>query len=141
MKNKRIQSLLVVLIALGLIVAGCGGAGGGDKKPAVDNKTPIKIGFFAPVTGPAAADGDSVTKAASTMITEIVLGYIAIILLITILRIAGKAFDIPIENPRTFCFGIVPDLTNATFVAKRSIRNNARVVDRRVIRNDRSCCS
>ena len=75
------------------------------------------------------------------MITEIVLGYIAIILLITILRIAGKAFDIPIENPRTFCFGIVPDLTNATFVAKRSIRNNARVVDRRVIRNDRSCCS
>ena len=42
---------------------------------------------------------DSVTKAASTMITEIVLGYIAIILLITILRIAGKAFDIPIENP------------------------------------------
>lgn len=84
---------------------------------------------------------ESVTKAASTMITEIVLGYIAIILLITILRIAGKAFDIPIENPRTFCFGIVPDLTNATFVAKRSIRNNARVVDRRVIRNDRSCCS
>ena len=71
MKNKRIQSLVVVLIALGLIVAGCGGAGGGDKKPAADNKAPLKLGFFAPVTGPAAADGDSVTKAAKLAVEKI----------------------------------------------------------------------
>ena len=71
MKNKRIQSLLVVLIALGLIVAGCGGAGGDKKPAAADNKAPIKIGFFAPVTGPAAADGDSVTKAAKLAVEKI----------------------------------------------------------------------
>ena len=70
MKNKSILALLVLVLSLGLIVSGCGGAGG-DKKPAAENKAPVKIGFFAPVTGPAAADGDSVTKAAKLDATNI----------------------------------------------------------------------
>ncbi len=69
MKNKPTLILLVCVLSLGLILAGCGGAG--DKKPAAETKAPIKIGFFAPVTGPAAADGDSVTKAAKLAVEKI----------------------------------------------------------------------
>lgn len=67
--KKNIGLLLTLILALALITTGCGG--GGDKKPAAENKAPIKIGFFAPVTGPAAADGDSVTKAAKLAVEKI----------------------------------------------------------------------
>ena len=71
MRSRSTLSILVLILALGLVLAGCGGAGGGDKKPAAENKAPLKIGFFAPVTGPAAADGDSVTKAAKLAVEKI----------------------------------------------------------------------
>ena len=71
MKSRFSLSLLILILSLGLMLAGCGGGGGGDKNPAAENKTPIKIGFFAPVTGPAAADGDSVTKAAKLAVEKI----------------------------------------------------------------------
>ena len=64
MKSKFALSLLLLTAAICLVAAGCGISGGGDKKPAVEDKTPIKIGFFAPVTGAAAADGESASKAA-----------------------------------------------------------------------------
>ena len=70
MKTKKMFALFVLILAFSLASAGCGGSGG-DKKTASENKAPIKIGFFAPVTGPAAADGDSVTKAAKLAIEKI----------------------------------------------------------------------
>ena len=70
MKSNKISVFLVLILTLALVISGCGGD---DKKTQVDPKaqTPIKIGFFAPVTGPAAADGDSVSKAAKLAIEKI----------------------------------------------------------------------
>lgn len=57
--------VVAVLLCLALLVAGCGGA----KSQA--EKGPIKIGFYAPVTGPAAADGESVLNAAKLAVDKV----------------------------------------------------------------------
>lgn len=59
--------LLVLFISIALLAAGCGGA----QNTKADNKGPIKIGFFAPVTGPAAFDGESVLNAAKLAVENI----------------------------------------------------------------------
>ncbi|MCL5039906.1 MAG: ABC transporter substrate-binding protein [Firmicutes bacterium] len=52
--------VLALMVALLLTAVGCGG---GDKS--------IKIGFLAPITGPAAADGESAKRAAELAVKEI----------------------------------------------------------------------
>ncbi|MCX7780209.1 MAG: ABC transporter substrate-binding protein [Negativicutes bacterium] len=65
--NRKMLSGVIVVLGLALMFAGCGGS-----EPAkADNKAPIKIGFFAPVTGPAAADGESVLNAAKLAVEKI----------------------------------------------------------------------
>lgn len=59
------KRLAVIALALVLIIAA--GCGGGQQQA----KEPVKIGFFAPVTGPAAADGASVTQAAKLAVKKI----------------------------------------------------------------------
>ena len=67
MKSSKISFLLVLFISIALSTAGCGGA----QNTNADNKGPIKIGFFAPVTGPAAFDGESVLNAAKLAVENI----------------------------------------------------------------------
>lgn len=62
---KRVLFIMSVLMAAALLLAGCGGG----KNQA--EKGPIKIGFFAPVTGPAAADGESVLNAAKLAVEKV----------------------------------------------------------------------
>ncbi|MFZ5647122.1 MAG: ABC transporter substrate-binding protein [Bacillota bacterium] len=62
---RRISLVVSLLLVVALLAAGCGGGGTqGDKGP-------IKIGFFAPVTGPAAADGESVLNAAKLAVEKV----------------------------------------------------------------------
>lgn len=67
MTQKRMFTLLALLVTLALVVTGCGGG----QSTQSDNKGPVKIGFFAPVTGPAAADGESVLNAAKLAVEAI----------------------------------------------------------------------
>ncbi len=67
MTQKRMFTLLALLITMVLLVTGCGGTQSAQS----DNKGPVKIGFFAPVTGPAAADGESVLNAAKLAVENI----------------------------------------------------------------------
>lgn len=67
MKSSKKSFLLVLFISVALLAAGCGGA----QNTQADNKGPIKIGFFAPVTGPAAFDGESVLNAAKLAVENI----------------------------------------------------------------------
>lgn len=62
--SKKLLFVAAVVLGLALVLSGCGG----DQK--ADNKGPIKIGFFAPVTGPAAADGQSVLNAAKLAVEQ-----------------------------------------------------------------------
>jgi len=63
---KRIMLLaMTVLIGVALLATGCGGG-----KTQAD-KGPIKIGFFAPVTGPVAADGESSLNAAKLALEKV----------------------------------------------------------------------
>lgn len=64
MSNKLLLSM-VFLLSVALVLTGCGGSQG-----KTDSKEPIKIGFFAPVTGPAAADGKSVLDAAKLAVEQ-----------------------------------------------------------------------
>ncbi|MCL4426373.1 MAG: ABC transporter substrate-binding protein, partial [Firmicutes bacterium] len=63
MRNHRFWKLIAVFLVFGVatFVAGCGGS----------QSSEIKIGFFAPITGPAAADGESVKRAAELAVKEI----------------------------------------------------------------------
>lgn len=63
----RYFTLLALLISMAVLVTGCGGSQSAQS----DNKGPIKIGFFAPVTGPAAADGESVLNSAKLAVESI----------------------------------------------------------------------
>lgn len=62
-RNHRFWKLIAVFLVFGVatFVAGCGGS----------QSSEIKIGFFAPITGPAAADGESVKRAAELAVKEI----------------------------------------------------------------------
>lgn len=64
--SKKLLFFAIMLLSAALLLAGCGGG----SQSAADNKGPIKIGFFAPVTGPAAADGQSVLNAAKLAIEQ-----------------------------------------------------------------------
>jgi branched-chain amino acid transport system substrate-binding protein len=57
---------ITLLLGVALVLSGCGGGSQGK----ADSKEPIKIGFFAPVTGPAAADGKSVLNAAKLAVEQ-----------------------------------------------------------------------
>ncbi|QDR79144.1 ABC transporter substrate-binding protein [Sporomusa termitida] len=67
MTQKRMFTLLALFVTMALLVTGCGGTQSAQS----DNKGPVKIGFFAPVTGPAAADGESVLNAAKLAVETI----------------------------------------------------------------------
>ena len=67
MKGEKIVGCLVLLLSLVMVVAGCGGT----QTTKTDSKSPVKIGFFAPITGPAAADGESVLNAAKLAVEKI----------------------------------------------------------------------
>jgi len=63
----RFATVVAVLLAVLLPLAGCAEStqgGGADEGP-------IKIGFFAPLTGPAAADGESVFNAAKLAVAKV----------------------------------------------------------------------
>ncbi|MFZ5649622.1 MAG: ABC transporter substrate-binding protein [Bacillota bacterium] len=62
--SRRFLFAIALLLAVALLAAGCGGGVQGDKGP-------VKIGFFAPVTGPAAADGESVLNAAKLAVEKV----------------------------------------------------------------------
>ncbi|HMM19423.1 MAG TPA: ABC transporter substrate-binding protein [Selenomonadales bacterium] len=62
--SKKLLFAAAVILSLALVLSGCGGG------QQADNKGPIKIGFFAPVTGPAAADGKSVLNAAKLAVEQ-----------------------------------------------------------------------
>ncbi len=64
--SKKMVLAIAVVLGIALVLAGCGGGGQGK----TDSKEPIKIGFFAPVTGPAAADGKSVLNAAKLAVEQ-----------------------------------------------------------------------
>lgn len=59
--------LALALMLVAAVVAGCGGGTQGSTQ----SKEPIKIGFFAPITGPAAADGQSAMQAAKLAVKKI----------------------------------------------------------------------
>ncbi len=67
MKIRKIVVRMALLLSLVILVAGCGGA----QTSQGDSKSPVKIGFFAPITGPAAADGESVLNAAKLAVETI----------------------------------------------------------------------
>lgn len=64
--GKLLLVLLLVLVSALALLTGCGA-----KEGAEGSKEPVKIGFFAPVTGPAAADGESVSNAAKLAVAKI----------------------------------------------------------------------
>ena len=68
MKINKMIARLTLLLSLVMVVTGCGGTQTSKK---VDAKSPVKIGFFAPITGPAAADGESVLNAAKLAVEKI----------------------------------------------------------------------
>lgn len=66
---KQVGKVIVffLVLTLTLLTFGCSG-----QEPAKEEeKGPVKIGFFAPVTGPAAADGESVLNAAKLAVEKI----------------------------------------------------------------------
>lgn len=67
MKQGKLLAFLTWIIAMAVLVSGCGGSSATN--PA--DKTPVKIGFYAPVTGVAAADGESSTNAAKLAVEKI----------------------------------------------------------------------
>jgi branched-chain amino acid transport system substrate-binding protein len=64
--SKKMVLAMTLLLGVALVLSGCGGGSQGK----ADSKEPIKIGFFAPVTGPAAADGKSVLNAAKLAVEQ-----------------------------------------------------------------------
>ena len=54
MKSRFSLALLILVLSLGLVLAGCGG---GDKKDAKGSNV-VKVGVFLPLTGDNAAGGD-----------------------------------------------------------------------------------
>lgn len=68
-KAKRFLSLFLIMVMV-FSVAGC--SGGGQETPdAEESKEPIKVGFFAPTTGPVAADGENSLNAAKLAVENI----------------------------------------------------------------------
>lgn len=67
LKLKKVLPLLTLVISVALLAAGCGSS----ETAKTDSKAPIKIGFFAPLTGPAAADGESVLNSAKLAVEKI----------------------------------------------------------------------
>lgn len=67
MTKKPVYILLALIVSLAVLVTGCGGSQSAQS----DNKGPVKIGFFAPITGPAAHDGESVLNAAKLAVENI----------------------------------------------------------------------
>ena len=68
-KAKRFLSVFLIMVMV-FSVAGC--SGGGQETPdAEESKEPIKVGFFAPTTGPVAADGENSLNAAKLAVENI----------------------------------------------------------------------
>lgn len=67
MLSKR-NKMLIAVITISLLMISLIGCA---KQSSESQKTPIKIGFFAPITGPAAADGQSVLNAAKLAVENI----------------------------------------------------------------------
>ena len=64
--TKKLLLAGIAMLSLAVVLAGCGGS----QPQGQADKGPIKIGFFAPVTGPAAADGQSVLNAAKLAVEQ-----------------------------------------------------------------------
>ena len=66
--SKNFSKLLIVVLLLSMMVlfVGCS-----NDEQAGTAKEPIKIGFFVPITGPAAADGESSMNAAKLAVAKI----------------------------------------------------------------------
>lgn len=62
--TRRFLFAATLLLAVALLAVGCGSGVQGDKGS-------VKIGFYAPVTGPAAADGESVLNAAKLAVEKV----------------------------------------------------------------------
>nr|WP_312578979.1 ABC transporter substrate-binding protein [Sedimentibacter sp.] len=62
--NKKIKSALVLLLVLVFSLTACQSSTQSSESDSKDENEPIRIGFFAPVTGAAAADGLSTSNSA-----------------------------------------------------------------------------
>ena len=71
-KSFKMWLLMAIVVMLSIVVVGCSQPAeeppaaepGGEAQPPAASSEPIRIGFFAPVTGPAASDGKSATQSA-----------------------------------------------------------------------------
>ncbi|MDI6601021.1 MAG: ABC transporter substrate-binding protein [Thermoanaerobacteraceae bacterium] len=78
--EKRLFSVISLLLIALMVMSGCSGnqqpqqtqsSGQQEQQPSPSGEETIKIGFFAPVTGPAAADGESALNSAKLAVETI----------------------------------------------------------------------